>query len=123
MVPTYILIGIAAGVLAGLFGVGGGVIIVPSLVYLAGFAQVKANGTSLAVLLLPVGLAAVLEYYRHGNMDIRAAGWIALGLLAGAWVGALMAHKVAAPWLKLSFGIFVILVGSWLVFDTLRRWS
>ena len=66
--PLLLLIGIglAAGVLSGVFGIGGGVVIVPALIYLAGFRQHVATGTSLAVLLPPVGVAAVVEYYRHG---------------------------------------------------------
>src|SRR5207237_9073586 len=69
-----IAIGISAGFLSGLFGIGGGVIVVPALIYAAGFTQHKATGTSLAILLPPVGLAATLEYYRNGNVGIRAEG-------------------------------------------------
>ena len=68
-----ILIGLSAGLLSGLFGIGGGVLIVPALMYGLGFSQKMATGTSLAILLPPVGIAAVLEYYRHGAVDIKAA--------------------------------------------------
>jgi uncharacterized membrane protein YfcA len=68
-----VVIGLLGGFAAGLFGVGGGIVIVPALIYWAGFTQHKATGTSLAVLLPPIGLAAALEYYRHGNVDVRAA--------------------------------------------------
>lgn len=70
---TFIAIGLSSGVLAGIFGIGGGILIVPALMYVAGFSQKLAIGTSLAVLLPPIGIAAVLEYYRNGNVDFRAA--------------------------------------------------
>src|SRR6185295_5410711 len=66
---TLVLIGLVSGLASGVFGIGGGVLIVPGLIYLAGFTQHRATGTSLAVLLPPVGLAATIEYYRHGNVD------------------------------------------------------
>jgi len=67
-----VIIGTLGGVSAGLFGIGGGIVIVPALIYWAGYSQHVATGTSLAVLLPPIGLAAVIEYYRHGNIDVRA---------------------------------------------------
>lgn len=74
--PSFILlfaIGLFAGVLSGMFGIGGGVVIVPALIYVAGFRQHVATGTSLAVLLPPIGIAAAFEYYRNGRVDVRAA--------------------------------------------------
>src|SRR5688500_692635 len=102
---AFILIGAAAGVASGLFGIGGGMIIVPALVVLAGFSQHEATGTSLAVLLLPVGLAAVIEYYRHGNVNLPAAALVAFGLVLGAWVGAVFANRISGPHLRLMFGL------------------
>src|SRR5512139_1816526 len=72
-----VLIGVVGGVFAGLFGVGGGIVLVPALIYAAGFSQHKATGTSLAVLLPPIGLAATFEYWRHGNVDVKAAAILA----------------------------------------------
>ena len=118
-----ILIGISAGVLSGVLGIGGGVIIVPALMYLLGFTQHRAIGTSLAILLPPVGLAAAIEYYRHGNLDIKAAIIVALGLFVGAWLGAAFAHLMSGPMLRLSFGIFILLLGVSLVIGALRRLS
>ncbi len=114
-------IGLAAGVLSGVFGIGGGVVIVPALIYLAGFRQHVATGTSLAVLLPPVGIAAVAEYYRHGNVDLRAALVIAIALTAGGWVGAIIANRMAGPYLRLAFGLFVVTLGVYLVFGAARR--
>ena len=80
-----VVIGLLGGFAAGLFGVGGGIVIVPALIYWAGFTQHKATGTSLAVLLPPIGLLAALEYYRHGNVDVRAAIILATMMMIGAW--------------------------------------
>lgn len=118
-----IFIGLAAGVVSGFFGIGGGVIIVPALVYLLDYSQHRAVGTSLAILLPPVGLGAVIEYYRHGNLDIRAAVIVAVGLFVGAWISAVAANQVSGPYLRLSFGVFVVVLGCYLIFGALRRLS
>src|SRR5665213_3090466 len=99
--PLYMLVGIGlvAGVLSGVFGIGGGIIIVPALMYLTGFPQKLAIGTSLAVLLPPIVIAAVADYYRHGNYILHAALIIAVTLAAGGWVGALIANRVDGPYL------------------------
>jgi len=121
--PLFVLIGIglAAGVLSGVFGIGGGVVIVPALIYLAGFRQHMATGTSLAVLLPPVGIAAVLEYYRHGNVNLYAALIIAVTLTIGGWSGAIVANRLAGPYLRLAFGVFVMALGASLIIGALRR--
>ena len=79
----FIVIGFLSGIAAGFFGIGGGVLIVPMLIYWAGFNQHRATGTSLAVLLPPIGIAAVLEYWRNGNVDIRTAIYIAVAMMIG----------------------------------------
>lgn len=114
-------IGICSGLLSGFFGIGGGIVIVPALIYLAGFNQHLATGTSLAVLLPPVGVAAALEYYRHGNVNIRAALVIAVTLLASGWIGAALADRVAGPYLRLAFGLFVTSLGISLIYGALQR--
>ncbi len=116
-----LLIGLGAGILAGFFGVGGGIVIVPALIYILGFSQHKATGTSLAVLLPPIGLAAVLEYYRHGYVDLKAAAIIAAASLLGAWVGAVFANKLSGPVLRLGFGIFTVLLGFYLIYGASKR--
>ena len=113
------LIGIISGLTAGFFGIGGGIIIVPALVYLAGFSQHSAIGTSLAILLPPVGLAAVIEYYRKGHVDLRAAAIIAIFLFIFAWVSSHFAHKMNEAWLKLAFGIFISLIGLYVVITSI----
>jgi uncharacterized membrane protein YfcA len=109
-VILFIAIGLAAGVLAGLFGIGGGIVIGPALILLTGFAPKLAIGTSLGALLLPVGALGAWEYYRRGNLNITAALWIALGLLVGAWVGARLANQLTGPQLQKAFAVFLALM-------------
>ena len=116
MTMLYILIGTGAGVLAGLFGIGGGVIIVPALLYLARMSQLTATGTSLGALLLPVGALGAWEYYRTGNLDVRAALVIAIGLFFGAFFGAKLAHMLTAVHLRRAFAVFLVLIA-------LRMWT
>jgi len=118
---TFAEIGILGGISAGLFGIGGGVVIVPALIYWAGFTQHKATGTSLAVLLPPIGLGATLEYYRHGNVDIRAALIVATAMFFGGWIGAYIANKMIGPHLRLTFGIFILLLGVYLIYGACKR--
>jgi len=99
-VILFIAIGLAAGVLAGLFGIGGGIVIGPALILLAGFAPKVATGTSLGALLLPVGALGAWEYYRRGNLNIEASHWIALWLLIRAWLGSRLANQLTGPQLQ-----------------------
>ena len=117
----FVEIGILGGIASGLFGVGGGIVIVPALIYWAGFTQHKATGTSLAVLLPPIGLAATLEYYRHGNVDVPAAMILAATMFLGAWVGAAVANKMEGPHLRLAFGVFILGLGVYLIYGACKR--
>ena len=117
----FVIIGMFGGVTSGLFGVGGGIVIVPALIYWAGFSQHKATGTSLAVLLLPIGLAATLEYYRNGNVDLRAAIILAATMIVSAWGGAFLANQMKGPHLRLIFGVFVSGLGVYLVYGACKR--
>jgi len=109
-VILFIAIGLAAGVLAGLFGIGGGVVIGPALILLAKYPPQLATGTSLGALLLPVGALGAWEYYRRGNLNITTSLWIAVGLLFGAWVGAKLAQSLSGPQLQKAFAIFLVLI-------------
>ena len=110
MALIYVVIGLAAGVLAGLFGIGGGILIVPALAQFAKMPFKEATGTSLGALLLPVGLLGALTYYRSGNMDPRASLLVAVGILFGAFAGAKLAEVVASATLQRAFAIFLVLV-------------
>ncbi len=110
--PWLILVGAAAGVFAGLFGIGGGIVIVPSLILLAGFPLVKATGTSLAAILLPVGILGVLAYYRARIIDVRASALLALGLLTSVALGAWAANILPVDIMRKLFAAFCLYV-SW----------
>lgn len=100
-------IGIAAGILAGLVGVGGGIIIVPFLIYFFGMDQHTAQGTSLAVLLPPTGLFAFMQYYRAGHVDLKFAALIIVGLLIGGWIGGGWAQQLSGPALRKGFAVLM----------------
>ena len=112
MVFVFIAIGFGAGILSGLFGIGGGVVIVPALVLLARFVPVVATGTSLAALLLPVGALGAWEYYKKGHLNLPASLLIALGIFFGAWIGARLAQQLSPVQLKRAFAVFLVLVAG-----------
>ncbi|MGZ4034350.1 MAG: TSUP family transporter [Bacteroidia bacterium] len=103
-------IGLLAGILSGLVGVGGGIIIVPALIYFMSVSQQEAQGTSLAVLLLPVGIFAVYNYYKAGYVDIRSTLIIASTFLIGGFIGSKIAIAFDQNLIKKIFGIFLLLV-------------
>ena len=104
-----LLLGLGAGVLVGLLGIGGGVVLVPAMVYLLGMDQHLAQGTSLFILLPPIGLGALREYWKQGQVDLRAGILCALGMLLGAYGGSLVALPLASRHLKGMFGCFLVL--------------
>ena len=106
------VISLVAGVVSGVFGVGGAIVIVPGLVLLLGLPQHTANGTSLAALLLPVGLLGTLEYYKRGQVDLAYAAVLAAGLFLGALAGAKLAGMLADATLRKAFAVFLILVAA-----------
>ena len=120
-VLTLIAIGTAAGILAGLFGIGGGVVIIPCLIYLLDYSQHKATGTSIGVLLPPIGIAAFIEYYRHDNVDLKAALIIAAAAIIAGWFGAHYANRLTGPTLRLAFGVFVFALGISLIYSALKK--
>jgi uncharacterized membrane protein YfcA len=112
-----LLLGVAVGVLSGVLGIGGGVVLVPGLVYLFGFPQAEAQGTSLAVLCLPVAAFAAVVYYQHGFVHPKVVGVIVVGFAAGAYLGARLVPVVPAGVLRLAFGTLLLYVGFLYVFD------
>ena len=105
-----ILIGLAAGVAGGFFGIGGAVIIIPLLIFSFGLEQHMAQGTALMALVPPIGLLAALRYYHSGNVKVAIALFVALGFLFGGLIGAHFAHKIDALVLKRVFGVFLLFV-------------
>ncbi|TAL40578.1 MAG: sulfite exporter TauE/SafE family protein [Chitinophagaceae bacterium] len=100
-----ILVGLAAGVLSGMVGVGGGIIVVPALVLLLGFSQHEAQGTSLGLLLLPVGILAVINYYNKGYIDLKVVGIMSIAFIAGAWLGSKLSLSLPQDTVKKIFAI------------------
>ena len=112
-----ILIGIVAGILSGMFGIGGGIIIVPALVYLCGFSQLKAQGTSLAILLPPVGIFAFIEYYKKGQVNLQAGVLIVIFLVIGSVFGFKLAQNLPVEVMKKSFGILMLVISVKMIFS------
>ncbi|MCX7975259.1 MAG: sulfite exporter TauE/SafE family protein [Candidatus Aminicenantes bacterium] len=115
-----IIIGFIAGIFAGLFGIGGGIVMVPALVLFAGFPLVKATGTSLAAIMLPVGIFGVMAYYRARILDLRAAAFLATGLLMSVAVGAWLAHALPAAVMRKLYAFFCLYV-SWTFIKPLEK--
>lgn len=100
-----IIVGLAAGVLSGMVGVGGGIIIVPALVIFLGFSQHQAQGTSLGLLLLPVGILAVMNYYNKGFIDIKVVGIMSIAFILGGWLGSKLSLSMPQDTVKKIFAI------------------
>ena len=111
-----ILIGIAAGMLSGLVGIGGGLIIVPALVYFLGMSQHTAQGTSLGLILLPVGILAVLAYYKQGHVDVKIVGLLAIGFIAGSYLGSKISLSLSQETVKKIFAIVMLVVSIKMLF-------
>ena len=103
-------LGVFAGVLSGLVGIGGGIIIVPALVYFFSMDQKTAQGTSLAVLLPPTGLLAFIEYYRAGHVDVKIGALIVVGLMLGGWFGGDFAQQLPQVTLRKIFAVLLLLI-------------
>lgn len=111
-----ILIGIAAGMLSGLVGIGGGLIIVPALVYFLGMSQHSAQGTSLGLILLPVGILAVLAYYKQGHVDPKIVGLLAIGFVAGSFFGSKISLNLPQETVKKIFAVLMIIIAVKMIF-------
>ncbi len=110
-------LGVIVGFISGLVGIGGGVLIVPALVYLFGVSQQTAQGTTLAVLIPPIGILAALAYYQAGHVDLKIALLICLGFVIGGWFGATYAIKLPVELMTKVFAVFLILIGIKMLFN------
>jgi uncharacterized membrane protein YfcA len=106
----FIVLGFAVGILSGMIGVGGGVVLVPALVLLFGWQQHVAQGTTLAMLTLPVLLLGTMEYYKAGNVNIKVALLMGFGLFLGSYLGGNLANKISGDMLKRIFGVALLLI-------------
>jgi uncharacterized protein len=111
MTYLYLLLGLVVGVFSGIVGIGGGIMIIPALVYFFHMSQHKAQGTSLAALLAPIGALAFWEYYKAGNVDLKAGLLIALGFLVGGYFGGLWAQHLPEVVLRRVFGTLLAIIG------------
>jgi len=113
----YLLLGLSAGIISGLIGIGGGIIIVPALVYLFGLTQHQAQGTTLALLVPPIGLLAAWTYYKHGYVNLTIAGFVCVGFFVGGLLGAKIAVGLSNVILRRVFGIALLLVSLYMIFE------
>ncbi len=104
----FVLLGLAAGVLSGLLGIGGAIIIIPALVFVFGFAQHRAEGTTLALMVPPIGILALLPYWKRGLVDVRAAALICVGFLIGGWIGGHISTSISSAMLQKIFAVLLI---------------
>jgi uncharacterized membrane protein YfcA len=112
-----IVIGIVTGIVAGMLGIGGAVIMVPALVFLMGLSQHMAQGTSLAVMLPPIGIIAALNYYKAGQVNIKFALILAAAFIVGSYFGSKLALNLPQPVLKKIFGVLLLLVAAKMLFS------
>jgi uncharacterized protein len=113
---SYLVLGLAAGILSGLVGIGGGILIVPALVFLFGFTQQQAQGTTLALLVPPIGILAAWTYYQHDFVNMKAALFIAAGFIVGSFLGSRFVTGLPNSTLEKVFGTFLVLIGLKMIF-------
>jgi len=106
----FILLGLVAGAMSGLVGIGGGVIIVPALVLLFGYSEKLAQGTTLALLVPPIGILAAYTYYKHGDVNLYTAGFIIIGFVVGSLIGAKYVENLSNATVVRIFGVFLLLL-------------
>jgi uncharacterized protein len=113
----YIALGLIAGIISGLLGIGGGIIVIPALVYIFKMTQHQAQGTTLAFLVLPIGLLAAIVYYKQGYVDIKAAMFICIGFFIGGLFGAKMAIGISDIVLRKVFAVALLLISVKMFFS------
>lgn len=116
-----ILIGLMAGILGGFIGVGGGIIVVPAMIYFMGMGQHTAQGTSLAMMLPPIGLLAVWNYHKEGAVDMMAAMILAIGFIIGGYLGSKLSLRLDETKVKFVFGLFMVLVAIRMTFTAWKE--
>ncbi|MDD5156283.1 MAG: sulfite exporter TauE/SafE family protein [Candidatus Omnitrophica bacterium] len=112
----YLVLGLSAGTLSGMFGIGGATILIPGLVFLVGLTQHEAQGTTLAITLLPIGLLGVMRYFHSGHVRFYIAAFLCAGFLIGGLLGANMAETFSDVVLRKAFGVFLIIIALYTIF-------
>ena len=113
---SYLTLGIIAGILAGMFGIGGGTILIPALVFLFGLSQHQAQGTTLAIMVPPIGLLAAIRYYYSGNVKLDIAAFVCIGFFLGGLIGAHFIQGVPESILKKMFGVYLAFIAARMIF-------
>ena len=116
LIVIIIITGIVSGILSGMVGIGGGIIIVPALIYFMNFSQFEAQGTSLALLLLPVGILSVIQYHKQGYIDYKIVILLAVGFVVGNYLGAKFALSLPQTTVKKIFAIFLLVLALKMLF-------
>lgn len=120
LILQLLLVGLVAGIAGGMFGIGGGAIMVPAMVLVLGLGQKFATGTSIAAQIFPIGILGAIVYYREGNMDLRQAVYLAIGLIVGNLLGAIFANQpyISNDTMKKLYGGFLLVIGArYLIWD------
>ncbi len=113
----FVILGLAAGTFSGIVGLGGGVVIVPSLIFIFGLSQHQAQGTTLALMLPPIGILAAYAYYQQGYVDLKIAALVCLGFVFGGWIGAKIAVLLPTDTLHKIFAVTLFLVSIKMFFS------
>lgn len=116
-ITLFLFLGLAAGILSGLIGIGGGILIVPALVFFFGMSQHQAQGTTLAMMVPPIGILAAWTYYKHGYVDLKVAGLLCAGFFFGGLIGAKAATQLSNPVLEKVFGVVLLLISLKMIFS------
>jgi uncharacterized protein len=111
-----IIIGVVAGTLSGMFGIGGATIMIPALIFFFGYSQHMSQGTALVAMLLPVGLLAAIKYYQAGNVAIDIALYCALGFFLGGFIGASIVQPLPDEVLRKAFAVYLLILGIRMLF-------
>lgn len=111
-----VIIGLVAGVLSGLVGIGGGIVIVPALAFFLGFSQHEAQGTSLGILLLPAGIFAALNYYKQGYINLKVVLFLFIGFVIGGWLGSKISLNLSEDAVKKIFAVMLVIVACKMLF-------
>jgi len=120
-VVALLVTGLIVGMVGGMLGIGGAIVLVPALIFVFGFSQARAQGTSLGALVPPIGIFAAIQYYRNGLLDVRVAGFIALGFAFGALGGATLVPYIPQVWLRRGFATLLVYVAAQIVFADPNR--
>jgi hypothetical protein len=117
MIQTgYILLGLVAGIFGGMFGIGGGSILIPAMVFFFGLTQHQAQGTTLAIMVPPIGLLAAWRYYQSGNVKLGIAAFVCAGFFIGGLIGANLVQNLPDLLMKRMFGVFLMVVSLKMIF-------